>query len=139
MVYKDYHEFPNGLCIEHESSICDDYIAELKSVSSQDELNILVDKWKYLCPDIVHNEISVDILIALMKSKDMQNEFAAKGDKIYISLLAPIQLVRLSISSKQYGVPAGTILLQLYNNDCIRELSNGVWIIKSQPHSGKLS
>lgn len=132
MDYKDCHRFPSGLHVEHESNICADYISELKNISSQDMLLAFVEKWKYLCPNIIHPDLSVDTLTALRASQDMQNDYITKKDdvsKTYLNILAPPQLLKIMLLAKRYGVPDGVVLFQLYSHGMIKELADGTWLI----------
>lgn len=137
MQYKESHTFPNGLKIDYESVLTDDYKSGLNNISTQADLEQFVEYWRYLCPGISHKDINVEILKSLITSRDLQDEYAekAKSDpsvNCYFKLLVPSFLLQCSLVSARYGVPVGTVILQLWNNGIINELPDGTWVIKKE-------
>lgn len=79
--YKDSHVFPSGITIDYESFTDEDYIREMKAISSQEELLAFVERWRYLCPEIVAENLSFERLnspatpIATTSPKRMYSAF----------------------------------------------------------------
>lgn len=91
--------FPNGFVIEQEDCLCEQYVNDRKIAEKSGDLLPLIEKWKYLCGSLIgKTEIDNDVLI-------------------------PPELLRLTLLSKQYGVPEGVVLFQIINS--------GKWFVKN--------
>jgi hypothetical protein len=137
MLNKESHTFPSGLSIDYESSVGEDYHNELNSISSQQELESFVDKWKYLFPEIVSENLSFETLKSLRGNHEQQKLFVskAKQDLSYqkhLDLLMPSTLLLYVMWAKEFMVPVGTVILQLWNGSSFKEKESGSWILQLQ-------
>lgn len=132
--YKDSHVFPSGITIEYDSHTDEDYLREMKAVSSQEELLKFVERWRYLCPEIVSENLSFEKLDSLRGNLQLQDEYVLKSQDdpsciVYINLLIPQSMLFCIMKSRKYGVPFGAVVLQLWNAKCFVESSDGTWTL----------
>lgn len=130
------HTFPSGLCVEIENRVEQNYKEELNALTSDNELKTFIERWRWLFPEIEFTEQEPNIdTIKLLQSEDVQKQYIEKidsGDKIaaiYLNLLVPSSMVYYAILGEKYGVPMGTIILQLWNAGRISEQA-GVWYLQ---------
>jgi len=138
--YKERHEFPSGLTIDYESSPEEEYTLDLNQVDSQESFNLFVEKWRYLCPEIVHPSLSFDVLKMLRGNLELQDEYAgkAKDDPIcavYLHLLLPYTILYCSMRARMFGVSTGIVILQLWNRECFIQSEDGTWTLPLKPLS----
>lgn len=140
MNYKESHVFPSGLSVDYYSTTDEDYQREMNAISSQEELVAFIERWKYLCPEIVFDGLSFDRLKALRGNIDLQNQYVEKSQEdkscaAHINLLIPPTMLFYTIKARKHGVSAGVVILQLWNANCFSQSEEGVWTLqlKSQP------
>lgn len=133
--YKESHIFPSGLEIDYYSTLDDDYYRELNDISSQEELVAFVERWRYLCPEIVSESFSFDLLKELRGNPGKQEEHIQKcgGIDQHLMLIIPKTMLVYSIKSRHYGVTVGLVVLQLWNANCFKQSEDGSWILQMTP------
>jgi len=138
--YKESHVFPSGIKIDYYATPDEDYNREMKAISSQEELLAFVERWRYLCPEIVAESLSFDRLNSLRGNIELQNEYVAKAQSdascsAHINLLIPPTMLFYMMKARQYGVCAGVVILQLWNANCFVTSQDGAWTLqlKSPP------
>lgn len=137
--YKDSHVFPSGVTIDYESFTDEEYFHEMQAISSQQELVKFVERWRYLCPEIVAENLSFERLNSLRGNLRLQDEYAKAQDDpscaAHINLLIPPTILFCMMKSRKYGVPFGAVVLQLWNAECFVQSPDGAWNLPLKPPS----
>lgn len=120
MTNYDYVEFKSGLVVEYDSNLTEEYVTSLRGIDSEETFNSHKSKWR----PIVEIESSYE---DFLKYKDNPDGLLT-CEKKHVNLFLPILLLRSSLAAKRFGVPSGTIIIQLLNaqvlfieNDIIKD------------------
>lgn len=108
MTNYDYVEFKSGLVIEYDSNLTQEYVTSLGGIDSEKTFNSHKNKWR----PIIQIESSYD---DFLKYKDNPDGLLTCEEK-HINLFLPILLLKSSLLASRFGVPSGTIIIQLLNS-----------------------
>jgi len=127
--YKESHLFPGGLKINHYTE-ASQYGEELRACKNQNDLDNLMQRWKYLCPELDIVKPIVEEVLPAIHDFDQQKVLVERAEKQDIqamdalNALLPPTLLRLDMMAHEFGVPLGVVLMQLWNGNLITEENN---------------
>lgn len=108
MTNYDYVDFKSGLVIEYDSNLTQEYVTSLGGIDSEETFNSHKNKWR----PIIQIESSYD---DFLKYKDNPDGLLT-CEKKHVNLFLPILLLKSSLLASRFGVPSGTIIIQLLNS-----------------------
>lgn len=119
-----YHEHYSAAGIEvgYNTDLGRDYMGQLAAVKDQGQLDSFLARWGHLFPELRAGEsVPVERALAVVGNPPAQDELvkqADAGDKLAAKLLCvvmPPSLLEVLMQAKRFGVPDGTVVLQLLN------------------------
>lgn len=119
-MYEEYF-FPSDLLINADFK-ASQYGEELKKCTTQLELDRLLKKWMYLCPELkdIHPHLETVLQTVHDFKKQCQLiELSQKGDQeayAVLNAVIPPTLLRYDMMAHELNVPLGVFLLQLLDS-----------------------
>lgn len=108
MTNYDYVDFKSGLVIEYDSNLTQEYVTSLRGIDSEETFNSHKNKWR----PIIQIESSYDDFLNYKDNPDG----LLTCEKKHVNLFLPILLLKSSLLASRFGVPSGTIIIQLLNS-----------------------
>lgn len=129
------HTFPSGVHIDEYFDPSDEYIKEIYEIDSIDKTNNLINKWKYLFPQLLEVNMGKFVFNEFLNfrgnPKYQELHFKDDGAQNYFYILLPYELIRYSMISSHFGAPISIVMLQAYNAEIIEE-KDGYWFFKER-------
>lgn len=126
--YLDSHTFPSGLHIDLYTT-GEEYPQELRKCSTQEDLNALIERWRYLLPEIAICKPNITDMQKAIADQAYQEQLANENNTDILNVLMPPTLLRFMIAAHKFKVPVGVIIFQLWNAGVLQD--EGTWKLKN--------